>query len=295
LKWRLIDKRGEERDMYIKLEGGITRRSLATWEQYKDEFKKPVYILITFHHYDMVQRGYYIDTEEPYRNNLNYIDTPSFIIKNKKGDELWLDGCNCGYGGEGPNGSKKILKDIGISDELIQQMFYRDIFELELNNGTYNLIGDGKSVFRNNTAFHNGTIKTKNGKLIFISDEDRNYDIDQLTTFTTNYAYYFLQNLKHIKIFASREEAIDQGYYTSGRYGRESAYRFILIGDKGKEIWVNPVFEGNTKVSDESAVRTLMDALEVTLKEPTNPKVEWIRKNLLSRKPVSEIITIINE
>lgn len=50
-----------------------------------------------------------------------YINT---IIENDRGDQIQFDGLNCGYGGEGPNCTAKVLEKIGIDKETAERWMY---------------------------------------------------------------------------------------------------------------------------------------------------------------------------
>lgn len=36
------------------------------------------------------------------------------ILNDDRGREVWLSGCNCGYGGEGPSGTHELLQEVGL-------------------------------------------------------------------------------------------------------------------------------------------------------------------------------------
>ncbi len=50
------------------------------------------------------------------------------LIAGKKGIIL-LSGCNSGYGGEGPNGTRKILVELGIEPEKARHLMHNDTIE----------------------------------------------------------------------------------------------------------------------------------------------------------------------
>jgi len=61
-----------------------------------------------------------------------YLDNLSNFNFQINGEFGWLllSGCSCGYGGTGPHGAVKILKEIGIKEPELAQMT-RDIFTKE--------------------------------------------------------------------------------------------------------------------------------------------------------------------
>lgn len=58
-----------------------------------------------------------------YNVDNDYIHT---IIENDYGDEIQLSGANCGYGGEGPNGTRKILEYLGVPSDTASKWIYHD-------------------------------------------------------------------------------------------------------------------------------------------------------------------------
>lgn len=47
----------------------------------------------------------------------------NMAIHGNKG-KIYLSGCNCGYGGTGPNGTAKILEELGVSTEIARKAMY---------------------------------------------------------------------------------------------------------------------------------------------------------------------------
>ena len=43
-------------------------------------------------------------------------------------DAMRLTGCSCGYGGEGPHGTAKILQTLGIAEEEAEKIIYESFF-----------------------------------------------------------------------------------------------------------------------------------------------------------------------
>ena len=281
----------------IKFEGGNTRRSRATWENHWNDFNDPTYILITRNHEDMIEKGYYVNTDFDSRHESHSIDQPSFVIRNHWGQELWLDGCNCGYGGEGPHGSEKILKDIGLPSNIIHQVFHRHVYELERKeNGTYEFISDGNSKYTDNDILRRNHMVIKNDNLVI--QHSANYpDIEETIEFTKHYTSHFLGSIKECLFLASYDDVKEQGYtgFSSYSPGHSTSYKFILIGENNRQIWLNPLFDGNTQLTDEPNVRAIMEALGYDLGSRVHPKIEWIKKNILSIKPVTTTLTLKNE
>lgn len=87
--------------------GGVTRTSLDFWHKNKDKLGLIIGIEASaeaLHKENRTERG------------LTYPIEYNVIIHGYNGDML-LSGCNCGYGGEGPNGTAKILAELGVPIE----------------------------------------------------------------------------------------------------------------------------------------------------------------------------------
>jgi len=56
-------------------------------------------------------------SQEPLRTERDkdgYLTEYNLILADSEGNEIWLSGCNCGYGGTGPHGTFEILKEVGL-------------------------------------------------------------------------------------------------------------------------------------------------------------------------------------
>ena len=95
---------------------GITRVSLDYWEKNKGKLGPISYVWASFDGMpDESVRDY------PLEYNL--------VLAGERG-VVFLSGCNCGYGGEGPNGTRKILEELGMPEQDARQLMYKKKFEL---------------------------------------------------------------------------------------------------------------------------------------------------------------------
>ncbi len=103
--------------MYLKDEGhGVTRKSLAFWQENKHLIGKVICI-------EGDREGLY--KEERESGGIPYTVDYTLLIFGTRGAIL-LSGCNCGYGGEGPNGTAKILHELGSTmDDAHRTMCYK--------------------------------------------------------------------------------------------------------------------------------------------------------------------------
>ena len=91
---------------------GITEHSLKFWNENKGKIGEIVRVEVGF---------------EPLREMQDSEGIPlewNFGAFGKKG-AIFLSGCNCGYGGTGPNGTAKILAELGLPLEKARQAMWR--------------------------------------------------------------------------------------------------------------------------------------------------------------------------
>ena len=62
------------------------------------------------------------------------------IIHGRDG-EIWLSGCTCGYGGEGPHGTARVLMEIGVPEERAHSMMLNDHVDYHIGGLPNGLIG----------------------------------------------------------------------------------------------------------------------------------------------------------
>ena len=95
--------------IYMDDGGGVTEDSIAFYRHAQigriiraDVSRDPLKVVVkqSFDSYGLV-RGWV---------HLEY----TLILFDNKRNELWLSGCNCGYGGTGPHGTYTILQECGL-------------------------------------------------------------------------------------------------------------------------------------------------------------------------------------
>ncbi|CAH0295466.1 hypothetical protein ACIROD_15595 [Peribacillus sp. NPDC101481] len=98
-KYHLYKKSYEREVLVIKDYGkdrGVTNKSIALFEAVKDQFDR-------FKIAKIVKEI----------NNENFLVDSDLILIDKKGNELHLSGCSCGYAGTGSHGTVEILNKAG--------------------------------------------------------------------------------------------------------------------------------------------------------------------------------------
>ncbi len=114
--------------MYLKDDGGgITRESLEFWNQHKGDIGKILTV-------DVSDEGLHTEDRKS-ESGITYPVEYNTLITGTQGTIL-LSGCNCGYGGEGPNGTAKILAELGLTLTQARAIMWQKRIHFDVRTGT---------------------------------------------------------------------------------------------------------------------------------------------------------------
>jgi len=108
---------------------GVTRQSLDYWKDVAPVVKEDSVRRIVVSNRDLGPE--------------DGVTRPGYTMKiEANGYKVLLSGCNCGYGGEGPHGSLKVLEDIGVhvGQPLMALIATRDRLEFERYLGVWRVV-----------------------------------------------------------------------------------------------------------------------------------------------------------
>jgi len=114
--------------VYLKDSGyGVTRDSLKFWNEHKNSIGKITHMVVSEKE---------LFSEHITENGVTYLVDYNCMIFGTNG-AIILSGCNCGYGGEGPNGTAKILAELGLPIEkarqaMLENTIYYDAWTCEV-------------------------------------------------------------------------------------------------------------------------------------------------------------------
>lgn len=103
---------------------GVTQISLEAWECCKGFIGRVTSIMACFEPLFVRTRRSSCGTDYDVHWNLR--------IEGEAG-VLYLSGCNCGYGGEGPNGTRRILEELGVPPERARELMLQREFIIEFS------------------------------------------------------------------------------------------------------------------------------------------------------------------
>lgn len=124
---RRLDEAARAAGKSITYDGGdgVTHVSLDFWAQHKDSLGRVTTVLASF-------EALYEETRQA-EGDFDY-DVDWTVRIEGEGGVLYLSGCSCGYGGAGPNGTRRILEELGVAPDRARVLIQQAEFSLALDD-----------------------------------------------------------------------------------------------------------------------------------------------------------------
>lgn len=283
----------KRRNIPIFDHSGITQKSVSFYEKHINELNGIDSLFSYFVSLDAAIAGFYsIDIEYP--NGLAEIEIPHLVIRDIVGKELWLGGCNCGYGGEGPHGTFSILKNLRDSGNLKLKYTDEELEKLVYNQVIYIFSTDDGA----ETNFRMSDINE------FQSDFAKPYyfrDHLVLLQCQTSWVYQdknpiglieqynaFIPDPVEVIVFPTIEAAKENGYVGPNKFSRkDDVYRIIIKDSSGRELWLCPYIDDNESVYKQNVVLDILKSCRFNFQFDKAPlKIQdWLRRALIIVSP----------
>lgn len=223
-----------------------TSNSIKFFYENRSKLDEIVSIFIYFDELDAVLDNFYIVSDAEKYGELKYVETPYFVLRDINGREMWLSGCNCGYGGTGPGGTRTILrelKDEGTLDltyeEIDNYRLYRKVKLIKEEDGKWdrNLPPSPFDVPKIHDS--RASLYSFRNNLVLIQNPDNLWNVSPVAVLERYRA--FIPNPSEIMIFPTKDLAREQGYISFKNYGmkRECIYQIIISDYSGRQIWLD--------------------------------------------------------
>ncbi|WP_313559160.1 hypothetical protein [Ruminiclostridium cellobioparum] len=266
---------------------GTTSKSLQFYRENIDKLSAICAIFIYGQDFDAILDDFYEIEDDFEFGNLRRVVNPTFVIRDINGDELWLGGVNCGYNGEGPRGSKTILKEIGISEEIIEKISYHNVIKLFKDGDRWEVFYHGSRINYVKTFFEpSAHIYFCRDRLVLVESFIRRWDADPLLLLEKYRA--FIPDPREINIFESDKQAIDYGYSMPeiGTF-RNAAFKMIITDQSGRQLWLNQHIDRSVSIEKQDKVQEVIKYLGFDLKELrlTDKIKAWIENDILKIPP----------
>lgn len=268
---------------------GSTQKSLMEFQKHKNKLKTIRSIHIYFNELDAINDGFYLPSDIYRYGDLISLDNPHFILIDSVGNELWLGGCNCGYGGAGPHGSKEILSELGLSYDLIEPVFkyrvvkYFNDLQEDSKGAKWDVIARSESVdsFDSDSGYARFYLFRNN--IVLVQDFHRHADSEKILK---KYRA-FIPNPIEALIFNSDEQAKEYGYFALDTNGSEIKFRCVIKDCSGKELWLRPFIDTGEPLQKQFAIIKILERCGFELKQQnlTDKVTHWVNKLVIKNSP----------
>lgn len=278
---------------YICEESG-TYESVAYAEKHIAELSSIERISIFFDPMDSAIENYFLPLEKYRYGDLLSLSIPQMVIHDSDGNEMWLPGCNCGYGGTGPHGSDEVLQLIGVPEELRRKVFsHRVVKYVKSENGDWEVnvrksdfdfrlddLGDAQA----NMYWHQGRLTLL---------QNKRYSRSKPREVLEKYWAFIPHPIEYI-LFSDEEQAIDSGFFDpSNLHGhKHGAYRLIIRDYSGTQLWLDPYIAKNKSLERQPELKDILEACGFDIgKESTDQKLSrWLGLLLKKVEPSEPLV-----
>lgn len=258
-------------------------------------------VFIFFSTLDAVLHNFYVLSDhQPTLGELQDITVPHMIIRDSDGREMWLGGCNCGYGGEGPHGSESVLEYLGLSSELIEPIFTHDVVQYYRTPSGWD-INARPSHFdrrREGLTIHNGnaSLSMHRGQLVLLKTGPKFPHDSDSDLITLERYQAFIPNPIELTIYKSKEEAIAGGFYDVNRqweYRGTRTYRVIIRDQSGRQLWLDPPISEKEPIGQQERLVNILKycGFEIPKNNSDSRLNQWINSIIKQTPPRKIVLT----
>lgn len=236
-------------------------------------------VYVYFDEIDAVLGNHYMPSEDIRFGSLIGLDIPGLILQDTRGNQMWLRGCNCGYGGAGPNGTATILKECGFSEEQISYVFnYRIVRLLRDEKGNTEISYHNSEIDSFDADSGHANLYFSENRLVLVQD---NFYLRTKPLVNTLIKYMaFIPHPVEFMLFPTDEMAKEHGYFLPGIHGEE-VYNIIIQDISGKQLWLSTFVDELEPIELQQDVKDLLDLTGFQLPTVENNKYFKLIKNWL--------------
>ncbi|BAU28240.1 helix-turn-helix protein [Aneurinibacillus soli] len=277
---------------------GSTYDSIDFFRENRHKLGQIVHAYAFFNPIDAAIHNFYVPSQHFKRGVFLNIETPHLVLVDTEGNEMWISGCNCGYGGTGPHGSQTVLQECGFPQKEIDNIFrYRVVKLFKDPDGNVD-VHVANSDYDGGT-FDEGTtsIYFRNDNLVLMHKPSR-WSKEKNEIKTAERYQSFIPNPVRFEIYPTYEQAKEMGYVLPGLDGsdfsREEVYRVIIKDSSGRELWLNPHIHTQTPILAQADLRSLLELCGFDVPEESANKgwlSSWLSTNIRRFQPNPVIIS----
>lgn len=226
-------------------------------------------------------------------NSIREIETPNMVIMGWDNQEIWLNGCNCGYGGTGPHGALGILLDLKKRGLINIELSDKELGDIIFNNkvvsiypdhasGKASIIGRASAINENaidkNKGFYGCSLYLAEDKPILVQNLREHSEPELLNVYKA-----FVPNPEEILIYYDHVTAMLDGYCIQGENlnHQKGVYQFIIKDASGRELWLSPTLSKIIPPEYQPDIQDIFKScgFKISPDMPLNV-IKWITKGL---------------
>lgn len=260
------------------IETGNTRNAITYFEQMPD-YDKIRSVDIYFDRADAILDGHYKSRERVQSNTLVRIVAPTCVITYENDEEYWFDGLNCGYGGEGPRGSREVLKQLGVPEEKLDLLLFSKWVKCYRETDGWDVINK-RRVYNTEDDDLGVSMCMFNDNLVLVQKKMSKYQMDtNPAAFLEKYCYFIPQPVS--VTFMSREEARRTGHYSDFSL-HAAVYQVIIKDISGRELWLDIPVATDRPISKQQDLQNLLAEMGMGFSPESSEKfsekiLSWLR------------------
>ena len=224
-------------------DSGSSRRTYEAFQRYRAELGTIMSVNVYFWDMDAVQAGYYLPSNRLAHGDLCHVSVPTLILRGHDGQELWLNGANCGYGGEGPRTTGDILADCGVDEKLCEAVYRNQIvkFWRETTNNSWEVATEA-------SPYHTTLSPESNAHaylfwdpvtyaLVLLEEVDR-WPSHDMEAIIEQYQSFIPE--PDSVVVLEREQAERLGLVYPLSFGGPTVYTVMVRDRSGRQLWLCP-------------------------------------------------------
>ena len=243
-----------------------TRKCVKYFEKHRSQMSQIDAVFVYFNKLDAILDDYYEISYTSGFGEFKNLDNPLIVIKDVYGKEMWLGGCNCGYGGTGPHGTADILKYLVQEGTLPESKFTKDYIEKLIWNRKISIKRNEKGIWEVNTSQSSfddidsgASLYSFNDTLVLIQEPNYYKNESALKVIAAYKA--FIPKPMNVKIFPTDEMAEDEGFVLIRNVGniRKRIYNIIITDKSGRQIWLHSYFKDKNVINNPS-IKSILES-----------------------------------
>lgn len=285
------DNVSKNRIVFTDWPSTYTSNSVEFYKENIEKLSEIKSIFIYNDDFDAVINNFYFPDDMYINEKLRYLLTPKMIIRDIWDQEIWLMGCNCGYGGEGPRGTNRVIQDLIIQKKITLNLSSEKIWDLICGSRVINIYFDPEgeeNIVAKETAINNDIGKESafvSGQLYLYASKPVLMQSPSLhgndLLFFNKYRA-FVPNPVEILLYTDSTSAIKDGYiFGSTLRNTKGPFKLIIKDQSGRELWLQTNIAKEISLQQHENLNNILVASGFEIVKDKSAKLtNWLNKGI---------------